>query len=131
MSLTLQVLFVFLGGALGAAGRYWVSGIVARRAGETFPWGTLVVNVSGAFLLGLLAGVVLAVGTPNDVHAWPFLAVGVLGSYTTVSSFSLQTFELIRGDELREAFSNVILSFVLCLAAAAAGLLGGLAFAGT
>ncbi len=127
MSPALQILLVFFGGALGAAGRHWVSGLVARRAGETFPWGTLVVNVSGALALGLLAGAVLAVGTPAESYAWSFLAVGVLGSYTTVSSFSLQTLELIRGGEGGQAFWNVILSFVLCLAAATLGLWGGLA----
>lgn len=134
MSVLAQFALVFVGGAIGGAARHSISGLVARRAGETFPWGTLVVNVSGALLIGVLAGVAGAGGSPLadgppsgaglGASGWVFVVVGILGSYTTVSSFSLQTLELVRGGEARRAASNVLLSFVLCLAAAAAGFLG-------
>ena len=123
VTLLLQLLLVALGGAVGGMARHWVSGAVARRWGETFPWGTLVVNVSGAACIGLLAGLLLARPTPVAGHApiWTALVVGILGSYTTVSSFSLQTLALLRAGEPLRAALNVLASLVSCLAAAALG----------
>jgi CrcB protein len=109
-----------LGGAIGSMARFWVSGVIARRFGETFPWGTLAVNVSGAATIGVLAALLIA----PDTHAvrnptvWAALVTGVLGSYTTVSSFSLQTLALARNGEGARAAANVALSLVLCLGAA-------------
>ena len=112
---------VAAGGGLGGMARFWVSGIVARRFGETFPWGTMAVNVSGAAAIGVLGASLL---TP-DTHAirsiplWAALVVGFLGSYTTVSSFSLQTLALARNGEAARALGNVVLSLALCLSASA------------
>ena len=125
MSMTaLHVLAVALGGALGGALRFWVSGVVGRRFGEGFPWGTLVVNVSGSTLIGAIAGLVLSPGTYaiGQPTVWALLIVGVLGSYTTVSSFSLQTLTLLRSGERGRAVANVVASVALCPAAAAAAL---------
>ena len=125
MHWTLQLLGVAIGGALGGAARFWLSDLVARRLGETFPWGTLVVNVSGAFAIGVLA----ALWTERAGHAvlhvpmWTGLAIGVLGSYTTVSSFSLQTWALLRDRAYARALGNVAASAIGCLAAVAAGYL--------
>jgi len=126
------LLLVALGGALGACARFWLSGVVARRVGETFPWGTLAVNVTGALAIGLLAARVL---TPQGVDApwretWLLLVTGVLGSYTTVSSFSLQTLALARAGEGGRAALNVLASVGLCLAAALAGHQAGLGLFG-
>jgi CrcB protein len=124
----IPLLVVSLGGALGACARFWLSGVVARRVGETFPWGTLAVNVSGALAIGVAAGAVLtADGVPPAWReAWLGLVVGVLGSYTTVSSFSLQTLALARAGEGGRAALNVVASLCLCLAAALAGHAAGL-----
>lgn len=121
------LLLVALGGALGACARFWLSGVVARRIGETFPWGTLVVNVTGALAIGLLAALLLSAdGVAEGWRGlWLALVVGMLGSYTTVSSFSLQTLALLRGGEGRRAVLNVLASLGLCLGAALAGHLGG------
>ena len=108
-------LLVALGGALGGAARHWVSGAVAARMGEAFPWGTLAVNASGAALIGLLAGLAERGGL------WLFLAIGVLGAYTTVSSFALQTLSLWRAGALESAALNMALSLGLCLLLATAG----------
>jgi CrcB protein len=113
--------WVAVGSAVGGAARFFVSGLIARRVGETFPWGTLVVNVSGAFALGLIAAAAGRGGLAAAPGAWQFAVVGVLGSYTTVSSFSLQTLALARAGEMPRAVGNVALSLVLCLAAVAAG----------
>lgn len=113
-------LLVAAGGALGGALRYAVSGWIARWVGETFPWGTLVVNASGAFLLGLLMGSPMSGGGPSN-GAWWLLGVGVIGSYTTVSSLSLQALSLARDGQLRNAAAYVGLSLLTGLAAGALG----------
>jgi len=113
---------VALGSVLGAMARYFVSGFVARRVGETFPWGTLLINVTGAFLIGIFGALaedkasVLASPDP-----WLFAVTGFLGCYTTVSSFSLQTLTLARDGESSRAAGYVALSVVLCLGAVASG----------
>ncbi len=123
LSVTLGTLaLVALGGGLGSMARFWVSGVIARRYGETFPWGTLVVNVTGAAAIGMLGALLLAPGTRTVAHptVWAGLVSGLLGSYTTVSSFSLQTLALARSGEFGRALANIVLSLALCLAAAAA-----------
>ena len=129
MSVTaLHVLAVALGGALGGVARVWLAGVVTRRLGERFPWGTLVVNVTGSGLIGVAAALALgndgaAMARPS---AWALLVVGVLGSYTTVSSFSFQTLVLLQAGEPGRAGANIAASVILCLGAAAlAWLLAG------
>ncbi|WP_237560833.1 fluoride efflux transporter CrcB [Elioraea sp. Yellowstone] len=110
--------WVALGSTVGGALRFLVSGLVARTVGETFPWGTLVVNATGALAIGVAAAA-FPPGTSPD--AWALLVTGVLGSYTTVSSFSLQTLALLREGSLVSVAGNVIGSLVLCLGGAAIG----------
>jgi fluoride exporter len=115
---------VILGSALGGIARYFISGLVARRVGETFPWGTLIINVSGAFLIGIFGA--LAEDNASllaSSDAWLFAVTGFLGCYTTVSSFSLQTLTLARNGESGHAAGYVVLSVGLCLTAAALGFL--------
>jgi CrcB protein len=113
-----NLLWVGLGGALGSMARYWLSGVVAQRCGETFPWGTMVVNVSGCFVVGLFVSLT---GTDGrwmvNPTARQFVVVGILGGYTTFSSFSLQTLNLAREGEWLWAGANIMLSVVLCLLA--------------
>jgi CrcB protein len=111
--------WVALGGALGSMARYAVSLGAARGLGGGFPWGTLIVNVAGSFAIGLLAALVAADGRPllgTDARA--FLLVGVLGGFTTFSSFSLETLELARAGASGAAALNVVLSLAVCLAGA-------------
>ena len=119
------VIWVALGSVLGGTARFWLSGFVARRVGETFPWGTVVVNVSGAFLLGILAASAASHGVFAAVRPWQFAAIGILGTYTTVSSFSLQTLALARDGEMMRAAGNMMLSLSLCLAAVTGGFAAG------
>ena len=122
--------WVVLGSALGGPTRYFVSGVVGRSIGETFPWGTMVVNVSGALAIGVLAAAASLHGLLSMPAAWQFAVTGFLGSYTTVSSFSLQTLALARDGQVLRAGGNVLLSVVLCLAAVALGYAAGLAALG-
>ena len=119
------VIWVSLGSVFGGMARFWLSGFVARRVGETFPWGTIVVNVSGAFLLGILAASAARHGIFASTGAWQFGAIGILGTYTTVSSFSLQTLSLARDGETMRAAGNVVISLLFCLLAVAGGFAAG------
>ncbi|APE30980.1 camphor resistance protein CrcB [Halomonas aestuarii] len=91
----LTLLAVAAGGGLGGMARLAVGNAVAHRLGAGFPWGTLAVNLSGALLMGVLAGL-LDPTSSSPGPAWSLLAVGLLGGYTTVSSFSLQTLTLVQ-----------------------------------
>jgi CrcB protein len=115
-------LWVALGGALGSVARFACSGLAARWAGLGFPWGTLFVNVAGSFAIGLLASLAAPDGRPLlAADARAFVLVGILGGFTTFSSFSLETLTLARNGTLGAAGAYVASSLVLCLAAAALG----------
>jgi fluoride exporter len=116
------LIYVALGSALGGTARYFLSGLIARRVGETFPWGTLLVNISGALLIGIFGA--LARNNASLVassNPWLFAVTGFLGCYTTVSSFSLQTLSLARDGEGSSALGYVVMSVALSLGAVAAG----------
>src|SRR5260370_24559884 len=113
-----------VGGALGTVGRYWLSGVVARLIGETFPWGTLIINVTGSFISGCFAVLTGPDGrmfVPSTARQ--FVMIGICGGYTTFSSFSLQTLNLMNDGEWLYAGANVGLSVALCLIAVWAGCL--------
>jgi CrcB protein len=112
----LSYLWIALGGALGTTARYWISGLVARSVGETFPWGTLLVNVSGSFVIGIF----VALTGPDGrwflgSTARQFVMIGICGGYTTFSSVSLQTLNLVNDGEWFRAGANIGLSVALCL----------------
>jgi CrcB protein len=115
-------LWVMLGSALGGGARFYLSGLAAERIGEVFPVGTLVVNVSGSFVIGFVATLT---GPDGRVFVGPdarlFVMAGICGGYTTFSSFSLQTLNLARAGETLLAGANIVLSVVLCLLAVWAG----------
>jgi CrcB protein len=109
-------LYVAVGGAVGSLLRYWCSGVVANAFGETFPLGTLAVNVVGSALIGVVA---VATGPDGRLLVDPeirqMIMVGLFGGFTTFSSFSLQTLALLQDGEVWLAGLNVGLSVVLCL----------------
>jgi fluoride exporter len=110
--------WVMLGSALGGVLRYWLSGFAAEHIGETFPIGTLIVNVSGSFVIGFFAALTGPDGRVfAGTDARQFVMTGICGGYTTFSSFSLQTLNLARDGEMALAGANVVLSVVLCLVA--------------
>jgi len=133
-SMTDTLFFLLAAVAVGSAGggvlRFFVSGLVARHVGEIFPWGTMVVNVSGALLLGALAGAADAGRLAGEGGVlWALAATGVFGGYTTVSSLSLQSLMLLRDGERWRAAGNLALTLVLGLAAIAGGYTAGAAWA--
>jgi CrcB protein len=115
-----QLLLVGLGGALGSMLRFGMSTGLHALLGRAFPWGTLFVNVTGSFAIGLLY--VLLIERVALGPEWrALLMVGLLGGYTTFSSFSIETLNLIESGDLMRATVNVLASVALCLAAVWAG----------
>jgi CrcB protein len=117
-------MLVLVGGALGSGARYLISLWLLERFGSGFPWGTLTVNVAGSFLIGLIATLAdeqTVVGPPARV----FLVVGVLGGFTTFSSFSLETLRLLEHDGAGMAVLNVAGNSVLSILAATLGIVIG------
>lgn len=109
-------LWVAIGGAIGSIARFWASGAVANAFGQTFPWGTLIVNVVGSFIIGFTATLTGPEGrllVPSDARV--FVMVGICGGFTTFSSFSLQTLSLVQDEEWLRAGANVAGSFTLCM----------------
>jgi CrcB protein len=109
-------LAVAAGGALGTVARFFLSGVVANAFGQTFPWGTLIINVTGSFVIGFFGtltgpdGRVMVSGTIRQL-----VMVGLCGGYTTFSSFSLQTLNLVEDGEWLSAAGNIFGSVILCL----------------
>lgn len=127
----LTYLWIAIGSALGGISRYACSRYIALWFGETFPWGTITVNVVGSLIIGFFAALT---GPDGRIMVSPdmrlFVMVGFCGGYTTFSSFSLQTLELIRNRDFAEAGANIVLSVVLSMLAVwlgyvAANLLSG------
>ena len=118
----MSVLWIALGGALGSLARYFVSEALARAIGPAFPWGTLLVNVSGSLLIGFVAGWDGGNGRlMESVFVRQFLMVGICGGYTTYSAFSLQTLAMLQVGDFGRAGLNVASSVLLCVLAAWAG----------
>ena len=109
-----KIILIGLAGLVGTLCRYWLSGLVARHYGETFPWGTLVVNVVGCFLAGSLFYLMEERFLVSPMLR-TIVLIGLLGGFTTFSSFSLQTFTLLREGEFALAALNVTLSNLLGL----------------
>ena len=120
--MNIAYLWVALGGALGSVSRYWLNNLITNKfsAAAVFPLGTMAINVTGSFLIGIFAGLAVPEGRldpQSRVFTTQFLMIGVCGGYTTFSSFSLQTLNLLREREWLYAGGNVLLSVVLCMVA--------------
>lgn len=128
--MNIAYLWVAIGGAVGSMSRYWLNGIISNYA-PTFPLGTLVINVTGSFLIGIFAALTIPEGRMDSqtrAVAIQLLMIGVCGGYTTFSSFSLQTLNLLREREWFFASMNVVLSVFLCMIAVWLGFLLGSMF---
>lgn len=124
----MRFLLICLGGAVGTGARYGVQVLSARLFGGGFPYGTLAVNVSGSFLIGLINQVAFTTPfIPPTVRV--MLTIGVMGGFTTYSSFSFETLELAKDGAWLGAGVNIVLNTALCLAACGLGLYLGRVFA--
>lgn len=109
-------LAVALGGALGSVVRFWLTAVMTALTGPRYPWGTLLINVAGSFIIGLVAGLTL---TPERLGWHPsvriFLMTGFCGGFTTFSAFSLQALELLQDGETMAALGYMVASVILCV----------------
>src|SRR5262249_3396300 len=111
-------LWVAIGGALGSVGRFWFSNIFNERFGDSFPWSTLIINVTGSFAIRFFGTLTSAEGRMSaSLGARRFFMTGICGGYTTFSAFSLQTLSLAQSGEWGRAGAYVVASVVLCLLA--------------
>ena len=111
----MEAIAVLAGGALGGMARFWLADLLGGGRHGSFPWGILAVNASGAVLAGILAALPAGTADPASSLAWQLGVAGFLGSYTTVSSFSLQTLALLHDGRTVQAAGNIIASLVLTL----------------
>ena len=124
----LAYFWIGLGGAIGSMARYGLGGLVAHKFGESFPFGTLAVNIAGSFIIGFLGALASSEGRlapQTRIVTTQFFITGVCGGFTTFSSFSLQTLNLLRDGEWFYAGGNILLSVVLCLVAVWLGFMLG------
>ena len=125
----MNVLYVALGGAVGSAARYLAGAFIANHFGPDFPWGTFIVNVSGSFLIGVILS--LVGGGLLPAGARPFLAVGIMGGYTTFSTYSHESLQLIQDGEFGALALNALGQVALGLTAVYLGVVLGRALGGT
>lgn len=119
-----QFLMIAGGGAMGAVLRFWLSGWIYSQLGRDFPYGTLAVNLLGSLLMGLCF--VLFIERLTVGAEWrALIMVGLLGAFTTFSTFSIETLNLLEDGELFKALANVLLSVVLCVVATWVGVMAG------
>ena len=126
-TVAITYLWVALGAAIGGCARYALSGVVGNWLGTTFPWGTLIVNVTGCFVIGVFN----TLTGPDGVWLVPtnartFVMVGICGGYTTFSSFSLEWLNLMRGGESLPAGLYILASVIFCLVGVWLGQVAGL-----
>jgi CrcB protein len=109
-------LWVALGGALGSMARFWMAALVAQFTGPQFPWGTILINILGSFVIGFFATFTgPGGGLVASFDARAFVMVGICGGFTTFSAFSLQTLDLARSNHWAQAGGNILISLVVCL----------------
>ena len=113
--------FVALGGACGASLRFYISQLVLNWLGKGFPFATLMVNITGSFIMGLLYQLIEHEILDINIHR-TLIGVGFLGAFTTFSTFSLDSLLLIQQGDLLKAGINIVLNVLLCIAAAGLGL---------
>ncbi|GAU85899.1 fluoride efflux transporter CrcB [Bosea sp. BIWAKO-01] len=119
---------IMIGGAIGTLARYLIS-VWALPISRDLPWGTILINVTGSFVIGLFGTLTLASGRfPVSDNVRLFVMVGLCGGYTTFSSFSLQTLDLMRSGAMLRATANIALSVLLCVGAVALGHLAAAQF---
>jgi len=121
----LNTVLIFFGAGFGGVVRYGVSNLIHSFLGRNFPYGTLIVNISGCFLMGFLFTLLLDRFSAYNPQLRAFLLIGFLGGYTTFSSFSIETLNLIESGSWMSASFNILFSMILCMLGVWLGVIGG------
>jgi CrcB protein len=116
-----QLLFIFIGGGLGSVTRYSIGKFIQENVDKTFPFGTLGVNVLASIVLGIFVGMVEVKSLTNPNYT-ALIAIGFCGGFSTFSTFSNDTLQLIQQNRILEAFSNIFLNVILCIIATFGGI---------
>jgi len=109
----LQILYIAVGGSAGAVSRYLISGAVSRTSNDVFPWGTMAVNLFGSLLIGFFIELFSRSLIPGNLRS--FLIIGFLGAFTTFSAYAMESIDLLRGNEIKFFFQNVLIHNLLGL----------------
>ena len=117
--MAIRLIYVIIGGGLGALLRYLLSGIIQKQSASLFPYGTLVVNLIGAVVIGFLWELFQNITVSTNMRA--FIFMGIIGAFTTFSTFSLETFNLLKDNQYLTALINVLVSNVFCIILVFAG----------
>ena len=117
--MALRLLYVVIGGGLGALLRYLLSGIIQKQSASIFPYGTLIVNLIGAVFIGFLWELFQNINVSTNLRV--FIFMGIIGAFTTFSTFNLETFNLMKDKQYITALINVIVSNVFCIILVFAG----------
>lgn len=121
----MNTLLIFFGAGLGGVFRYWFSNVIYWLLGRQFPYGTLVVNATGCFLMGLLFAIIMERFNGTGPQLRSLLLIGFLGGYTTFSSFSIETLNLFESGAWLSACLNILVSVTLCILLTWIGVMGG------
>lgn len=108
-----KILYLVAGGAIGTLSRYYVSGLAQKYMGSGFPWGTLVVNITGAFIIGFIWGLFETIEIRSGFRVFVF--IGILGGFTTFSSYALESMNLYKQGEIKMAVFNILANNVLAI----------------
>ena len=117
--MAIRLIYVIIGGGLGALLRYLLSGIIQKQSASLFPYGTLVVNLIGAVVIGFLWELFQNITVSTNMRV--FIFMGIIGAFTTFSTFSLETFNLLKDNQYLTALINVLVSNVFCIILVFAG----------
>lgn len=109
----IKFLYLFIGGGIGAVLRYVLSGLIQRQSESLFPYGTLAVNLIGALIIGFLWEIFQNINVSTNIRI--FIFIGLLGAFTTFSTFSLETVNLIKEKEYINALANILISNITCI----------------
>jgi CrcB protein len=121
----IDTLLIFFGAGFGGVFRYWISNATYSLLGRQFPYGTLVVNVSGCFLMGILFILTIERFDGIGSHLRALLLIGLLGGYTTFSSFSIETINMFESGNWSSALMNIFICTIVCIGATWLGVIGG------
>jgi len=109
----MQILYIAIGGGAGAVSRFLLSGFINRTSNDVFPWGTIIVNLIGSFLIGLFIELFSRTIVPDNLRS--ILLIGFLGAFTTFSTYALESINLLQGNEIKLFFQNILIHNILGL----------------